>query len=199
MLSGPQAAKKVCDYGGATVHRRSMIMANLVVDFHLRVAQHLVGTSAFSTLPFMHALGAELGKIDPAVYDEFVEAYAKSARGRMNGGELTKIPVFFDFSVGDKNSAMYRALGSTKLFSLLRCMMGMLLPLLVIGFNNNILGEDFSSFMDLQLAYSEPMLQKDGVRMMFYLRTRLSIMTGVPFRSPLVAPQVTPEQLNGSL
>ena len=126
MLSGPSAAKRLSEYAGRTIHRRSMILANLVIDFHVRLCQHLVGTSSFASDGFIHALGSELGQVDGRLYEEFVDVYTKTAKPKMNGGDLTKVPIFFDFSVGDKDSAMYRALGGTKLYGLLRYMMGTL-------------------------------------------------------------------------
>ena len=53
--------------------------------------------------------------------------------------------------------------------------------------------------MDVELVYSEPQPQPESVRMMVYIRTRLSILTGAPFRTPVLVPHLSSNELNGSL
>jgi len=63
----------------------------------------------------------------------------------------------------------------------------------------NISAENFKEFMDVELVYSEPQPQPGSIRVMIYLRTRLTILTGAPFRTPVLVPNLTSNELNGSL
>ena len=70
MYSGPPAARRVEEYSGSTIHRRSLICANLIVDLHLRIAQNLLGSPEFASGDFLNSLGQELGSLPPELYEE---------------------------------------------------------------------------------------------------------------------------------
>ena len=122
MHSGPPAARRVEEFSGATIHRRSLILADLMIDLHLRVAQCLLGTMEFSSGNFLNALGQELGNLSPELYEELMTTFIKAANGPMGGKPLTRLPVLFQFQPGEDN-VMYKAIGKTRFFGVLRYMM----------------------------------------------------------------------------
>lgn len=126
MYSGPPAARRLEEYSGSTIHRRSLICANIIVDLHLRIAQHLLGTMEFSSGSFLNSLGQELGNLSPEMYEELVEAIMKASHGPMGGKPLTRLPVLFSFKPNE-DTAMYKSIGKTRVYGALRFMMCKLL------------------------------------------------------------------------
>ena len=124
MYSGSPAAQKVNnEIAGNTLHRRSLVLANLFVDFHIRLATSELGTSSFSTTEFLQGLGAEFGGVDGGVYEEFMKTFVAGAASSMKGRSLSKTPVLYMFQPG-MDMDMYKQLGKTRMFALMRFMMG---------------------------------------------------------------------------
>ena len=124
MHSGSPAARKVNDeYAGNTLHRRSLVLCNLYIDFHIRLATSEVGTPSFASPDYIQGLGAEFGGVDAKVYEEFSQAFMDGAAVSMRGRSLSKTPVLYIFSSG-QDTEMYKQVGKTRLFSLMRFMMG---------------------------------------------------------------------------
>ena len=123
MHSGGPAARKVTEeYAGSTVHRRSLVLCNLFIDFHIRLATCEIGTPSFATGEYVHGLGAEFGNIDAAVYEEFSKAFVDGAHGTMRGRTIRKTPVLYTFVPG-QDLEMYKQIGKTRLYSVMRFMM----------------------------------------------------------------------------
>ena len=123
MLSGPPAAKKLTqEYSGVTLHRRNLVMANLVVDFHARLATQQLASSSFANVQFCQALGAELGSMEASVVEELVTSFVDRSKSQLEGRDLTQVPVMFQFHESSDHG-MYKTIGKTKFFGLLRFMM----------------------------------------------------------------------------
>ena len=123
MYTGPPASRKVVDeFGGSTLHRRNVAVGPLVIDFHVRLSAFEMGSPQFGSPEFLRALGAELGGVDSAIYEEFLESFIKSAKVAMLGRPLTKVPVLFMFG-REQDTDMYRTVAESRYFGLLRYMM----------------------------------------------------------------------------
>ena len=123
MYSGAPAAKKLCtDYGGSTVHRRSLVLCDLYIDFHLRLSAQQMASPCFNSAEYYHGLGREFGGLTADIFEEFVRAFMDGSRGPLRGRPLTKVPILFAFAP-QQDLEMYKVVARTKLFSLLRYMM----------------------------------------------------------------------------
>ena len=124
MHSGSPAARKVNDeFAGNTLHRRSLVMCNLYIDFHIRLATSELGSPCFASPEYLQGLGAEFGGVDAKVYEEFAQTFLDGAAVSMRGRAITKTPVLYVFSPG-QDVEMYKQVGKTRLYSLMRFMMG---------------------------------------------------------------------------
>ena len=124
MHSGNPAARKVSDeYAGSTVHRRSLVLCNLYIDFHIRLATSETGTPSFASPEYIHCLGGEFGNVDTSIYEEFARTFVDGAHGTMRGRSLKKTPVLYAFAPG-QDLDMYKLVGKTRLYSVMRFMMG---------------------------------------------------------------------------
>ena len=132
MHSGSPAARKVNDeYAGSTVHRRSLVLCDLFIDFHIRLATSELGTPSFATAEYVHGLGAEFGNLDATVYEEFTRVFVDGAHGTMRGRTIRKTPVFYAFVPG-QDLDMYKQIGKTQLFSVMRFMMCKLFTIVIL-------------------------------------------------------------------
>ena len=123
MHSGGPAARKVSEeYAGSTVHRRSLILCDLYIDFHIRLATSEIGTPSFASSEYVHGLGVEFGNTDTSIYEEFAQTFVDGAHETMRGRTLKKTPVLYAFIPG-QDLDMYKKVGRTRLFSVMRFMM----------------------------------------------------------------------------
>lgn len=123
MYSGAPAAKKLCtDYGGSTLHRRSLVLVDLFIDFHLRLSEQQMASPCFNSIEYYHGLGKEFGAASAEVYDEFARAFVDGSRGPLRGRPLTKVPILFAFTP-QQDVDMYKIVAKTRFFSILRYMM----------------------------------------------------------------------------
>ena len=120
MLTGPPSAKKlVSDYGGRTLHRRTVNAIGYRLDCHFRISDRNLGSPSFASSDYLTLLGSELGQGDPDTFAVFMVALINSATGR-NPSALERTCTLHEFP---SDHLTYRVLSQTPLFQRLRLMM----------------------------------------------------------------------------
>ena len=197
MLIGPTSAQAATSRGGVTIHRRLVQVLKLVVDLHVRVSDADLATAHFSDTDYLCRLGACLGDMSTAVWDDFVALLIRRSTGQ-DPGRVTRTPVLYTFP---EDLVLYRALLDTDLCQALRNMMSKFCRGFIgFWFLISFLAGNYSSFLALSCAYFEPSQQVNNVRLMVFFGQQLSLYVGVPFKTPNILPtRLSESAANGSL
>ena len=122
MLYGTAASSRLQqEYGGLTIHRRSVQVHRFFIDLHLRVREGLLGTTTFSGEGYLTMLGKEMGSMPAAVFDSVVSILLETLRLGAPGGEIDGSTFLGQFPA---DFGLYSRLTDSVFYRSLRFMMG---------------------------------------------------------------------------